>query len=146
MVAHLGAHAMRYSDLRRAIPQLSDKVLAAALRELENLGIVARATSETESGPVAVDRLTTKGHAMAPVLRLACAWARTHAAEYGVDFLHGPPCGPKALETEFAAIVAVAMPALDVTKRQIQAAQLPSKRLNLRANACRKPAGSRCTS
>ncbi len=110
MVAHLGAHPMRYSELRRAIPQLSDKVLAATLRELEDLGIVARATSETESGPVAVYCLRTKGHAMAPMVRLACAWARTHAAECGVDFLHGPPCGPKALEAEFAAIVAEAMP------------------------------------
>lgn len=90
MVAHLGAQAMRYSELRRAIPELSDKVLAATLRELEDLGIVARATSETESGSVAVYRLTSKGHAMAPVLRLAGAWARTHAAEYGVALTDSP--------------------------------------------------------
>ena len=106
VVAHLGARAMRYSDLRRAIPQLSDKVLASTLRELESLGITARATSDAESRPVYC--LTAKGHALAPMLRLACAWARTQAAEYGIDFLHGPPCGPKALETEFATIVAEA--------------------------------------
>jgi DNA-binding HxlR family transcriptional regulator len=108
MVAHLGGRAMRYSELRRAIPQLSDKVLAATLRELEGLGIIGKAASDTESGPVAVYCLTAKGHALAPMLRLACAWARTHATEYGVDFLHGPPCGPRALEVEFAAIVAEA--------------------------------------
>jgi DNA-binding HxlR family transcriptional regulator len=103
-VAHLGAHPMRYSELRRAIPQLSDKVLGETLRELEELGILFRATSKTDARPIGVYCLTQRGQALAPMLRLACAWARTHAAEYGVDFLDGPPCGPKALETEFAAM------------------------------------------
>lgn len=102
-VAHLSAQPMRYSDLRRAIPQLSDKVLAATLRGLEELGIVTRSTSESSGSKVY--RLTAKGRAMAPTLRLACAWARTHATEYGVDFLHGPPCAPDALEVEFRAVV-----------------------------------------
>ena len=108
VVAHLSARAMRYSELSRAIPQLSGKVLAATLRELESLGITARATSNGERHPVAVYCLTAKGQAMTPMLRLACAWARTHAAEYGIDFLHGPPCGTRVLEREFAAIVAEA--------------------------------------
>lgn len=102
-VAHLSARPMRYSDLRRAIPQLSDKVLAATLRGLEELGIVTRSTSESSGSKVY--RLTAKGRAMAPMLRLACAWARTHATEYGVDFLHGPPCAPDALDVEFRAVM-----------------------------------------
>lgn len=107
-VAHLSARPMRYSDLRRAIPQLSDKVLAATLRELEELGILSRSTADRESAGSKVYRLTAKGQAMAPMLRLACAWARTHASEYGVDFLHGPPCAPNALEVEFRAVVSEA--------------------------------------
>jgi DNA-binding HxlR family transcriptional regulator len=108
IIAHLGGGPMRYSELRRVIPQLSDKVLATTLRQLESLRIIERAASRTESGPIPLYCLTAKGQALSPMLRLACAWARTHATEYGVDFLHGPPCGPGALKAEFAAIVAEA--------------------------------------
>ena len=106
VVAHLSSRAMRYSDLRRAIPQLSDKVLAATLKELEHLGIGIKAASDGASSDVRVYRLTAKGQALAPMLRLACAWARVHAADYGVDFLHGPPCAPNALKAELKNIVA----------------------------------------
>ena len=106
VVAHLSSRPMRYSDLRRAIPQISDKVLVATLKELEHLGIGIKAASENASSDIRIYRLTARGQALAPMLRLACAWARVHAADYGVDFLHGPPCAPNALKVELKSIVA----------------------------------------
>jgi DNA-binding HxlR family transcriptional regulator len=106
--AHLGARAMRYSELRRAIPQLSDKVLGETLRELEGFGVVAAATPHARSS-IKHYSLTPRGRAMAPMLRLACAWARAHAGEYGVDFLHAPPCAPDALQVELHSMLAEAI-------------------------------------
>ena len=108
MVAHLTARPMRYSELRRAIPQLSEKVLAETLRELESLGVVDKGVFACGAKAATLYSLTAKGQAMGPMLRLACAWARAHASEYGVDFLHGPPCAPNALQTEFDKLIAEA--------------------------------------
>jgi DNA-binding HxlR family transcriptional regulator len=100
VVGHLSVRAMRYSELRRAIPQLSDKVLSETLRELEGLRVVARATAHGEASGFTVYCLTARGQAMIPLLRLASAWARTHGSEYAVEFLHGPPCAPNTLQAE----------------------------------------------
>jgi DNA-binding HxlR family transcriptional regulator len=93
VVAQLESRAMRYPELRRAMPELSDKVLAATLRELESLGIIVRTSLNwpLEPVPIGLYRLSAKGQALRPMLTLAAAWARTHSAEYGIQFLNGLP-------------------------------------------------------
>ena len=64
----------RYSDLKAAIPEISDRMLSERLRELESEGIVRRiVTPET---PVRVEyELTEKGRELREPLRAIGAWA-----------------------------------------------------------------------
>jgi DNA-binding HxlR family transcriptional regulator len=66
--------ATRFGELRDAIPDLSERMLCARLRELELEGIVARQVHvET---PVRVEyRLTDKGRALQGVVAAIGAWA-----------------------------------------------------------------------
>lgn len=93
VIAYLGRGPMRFSELRRAIPQQSDKVLAATLRDLENLGLVNKTIAREATTPV-VYRLTPKGHELRPTLKLACNWALAHASEYKVRFRWVRLAGP----------------------------------------------------
>jgi DNA-binding HxlR family transcriptional regulator len=69
----LGGRA-RYHELRDAIPDISDRMLAERLRELEREGVIDRVViPET---PVRVEyELTEKGRALEPVVRAISAWA-----------------------------------------------------------------------
>ena len=64
----------RFSELRDAIPGLSDRLLSERLRELEAAGIVGR---EVGHGvPVTVTySLTPKGEALAPAIEALLEWA-----------------------------------------------------------------------
>ncbi len=64
----------RFSDLTRAIPALSDRMLSERLKELEGSGIVARTVIPTTPVQVAY-RLTPKGAALVPALVSISAWA-----------------------------------------------------------------------
>ena len=70
----LWRQGMRFSELRRALPSISQKVLTTTLRGLERDGYVTRRV--TPSIPPRVDyELTALGHdALEPVLALA-SWA-----------------------------------------------------------------------
>jgi DNA-binding HxlR family transcriptional regulator len=65
-----------FSELRAAIPGLSDRMLAERLRELEREGIVERVViPET---PVRIEyHLTEKGRALAPVMNAVVEWLQT---------------------------------------------------------------------
>lgn len=77
LLARLKAGPMRYGELRRAVPRLSDKVLSARLRELEALGMIAR---EPVDGHERY-HLTARGESLRPVLGALYEWGRTYAAE-----------------------------------------------------------------
>lgn len=65
---------MRYGELGRTIPGLSDRLLSQRLRELEAEGLVER---EVEAGtPVrVVYSLTERGRGLAPAIRELHSWA-----------------------------------------------------------------------
>ncbi len=70
---------MRYSDLKGAIPDISDRMLSERLKELEAEGIVARIV--TPDIPVRVEyELTAKGRALEEPLRAVGDWASTWIA------------------------------------------------------------------
>lgn len=63
-----------YGDLRRTVPDLSDRVLSQRMKELEAEGLVTRRVEA--DGPVRVSySLTAKGEALRPVLEGIAAWA-----------------------------------------------------------------------
>jgi DNA-binding HxlR family transcriptional regulator len=63
----------RYTDLRNGLPGIATNLLADRLRDLEQAGIVSR---EEAPPPVATTlfRLTSRGEALAPVLRELLRW------------------------------------------------------------------------
>src|ERR1700753_3276235 len=69
-----GGGVLRFSELERAIPGVSQKVLADQLRALETDGIVER-TVYPQVPPKVEYRLTAWGEAMCPALDLLLEWA-----------------------------------------------------------------------
>jgi DNA-binding HxlR family transcriptional regulator len=70
----------RLSELRRLMPQISQKVLIQQLREMEAHGIVAREIFRQV--PPRVDYSATPlGLSLEPVLSALCEWGRRHATE-----------------------------------------------------------------
>jgi DNA-binding HxlR family transcriptional regulator len=63
---------LRFSEVGQAVPELSDRLLAARMRELEARGIVVRATA----GGRARYALTDMGRELGPALDHLAMWAR----------------------------------------------------------------------
>jgi DNA-binding HxlR family transcriptional regulator len=76
-------HAMktgitRFSDIRDAVPGLSDHVLSQRLKELETAGIIERSVAPTT--PVCISyRLTERGDGLAAVMDELASWAERWA-------------------------------------------------------------------
>jgi DNA-binding HxlR family transcriptional regulator len=75
IISALTEGPMRFGDLARAVPGLSDRLLSQRLRELEAEGLVER---EVESGtPVRVTySLTRKGSELGPAIGELKQWAK----------------------------------------------------------------------
>ncbi|MDA9476368.1 transcriptional regulator [Bradyrhizobium sp. CCBAU 65884] len=75
----------RYGELRRAIRDVSDKVLIQQLKELEADGLVKR-TDYREVPPRVDYSLTPLGHSLAQALVPLCTWGTEHMAEVSQVF------------------------------------------------------------
>ena len=75
IVCALTERPMRFGELRRVVPGLSDRLLSQRLRELEEEGLVQR---DVEAGtPVRVTySLTETGEALGPAITELKAWAK----------------------------------------------------------------------
>jgi DNA-binding HxlR family transcriptional regulator len=74
---HLRDRAMRFSELRRVVPQATQKMLTQQLRDLERDGIIHRKVYAVI--PPKVDySLTDYGQTLKPLLALMCAWGSMH--------------------------------------------------------------------
>ena len=71
--------AKRLSELSRARPEISQKVLIQQLRELEEHGLVHREVFR-EVPPRVEYSATPVGRSLEPVLFALCTWGREHAA------------------------------------------------------------------
>src|SRR5258707_5520845 len=69
-----GGKVLRFSDLERAIPAISQKMLAQQLRQLEADGIVLRRV-HSQVPPKVEYRLTTWGQSLCPALDALLKWA-----------------------------------------------------------------------
>lgn len=69
-----GGKVLRFSDLERAIPEISQKMLAQQLRQLESAGIVQR-TVHNQVPPKVEYSLTDWGQALCPALDALLKWA-----------------------------------------------------------------------
>ena len=71
---------IRYGELRRAVRDVSDKVLIQQLKELEADGVVKR-TDYKEVPPRVDYALTSLGRSLAEALEPLCAWGSANMAE-----------------------------------------------------------------
>ena len=64
---------LRYSEVRRACPPISDRILSKELKELESWGLISR--REYSTIPPKTDySLTALGHTLRPVLEVMAEW------------------------------------------------------------------------
>jgi DNA-binding HxlR family transcriptional regulator len=68
----------RFSDLKRTIPDVTQKMLTDRLRELEKDGIVHREVY-LQVPPKVEYSLTAYGKTLKPVLKAMCAWGTKHS-------------------------------------------------------------------
>ena len=68
----------RFSALRRAIPDVTQKMLTQRLRELERDGLVRRIVHDTQPPQVEYE-VTDLGRSLHPFYRDLCAWGQQHA-------------------------------------------------------------------
>ncbi len=67
----------RYGDLRRGIPEISDKVLTQHLRELEREGLLEREVMPTRPPQVSY-RFSAHGRSLIPLIQALCGWGQQH--------------------------------------------------------------------
>jgi DNA-binding HxlR family transcriptional regulator len=70
---------MRFTELNRAIPNITQKELTKQLRELESVGLVGRRVYAVVP-PKVEYWLTDCGYSLQPVLDTLASWAATHGA------------------------------------------------------------------
>lgn len=70
---------MRYSDLKRLVPGISQRMLTLTLKKLERDGLVSR-TSYPEIPPRVEYALTELGHTLIPPVLAFAGWASNNAA------------------------------------------------------------------
>jgi DNA-binding HxlR family transcriptional regulator len=86
----------RFAELRRQIPEITEKMLTQQLRELEADGIVDRKVYPTVPPRVEYS-LTAYGRSLKRALRAICDWGRTHMERIGaVATLSGKAAAPQA--------------------------------------------------
>ena len=75
---HLSGGTKRFSELKRAIPGVTQRMLSQQLRELEADGVVLRKVY-AQVPPKTEYSLTEFGRTLGPILRLMCKWGTEHA-------------------------------------------------------------------
>jgi DNA-binding HxlR family transcriptional regulator len=90
ILCYLKIAPLRYADLRKLIPSLSDKVLSQRLRELVEAGLVERnRSSKSEGGDRSeVYALSARGHSLNRILTELYAWGDENATAFGVKVGH----------------------------------------------------------
>ena len=82
ILARLKERPLRYGELRRLIPELSDKMLSQRMRELEAAGFVQRRETEGASRY----ELTVNGCSLQPALEALYIWGEEAARNNGARF------------------------------------------------------------
>lgn len=79
---HLMERTMRFNEIRRQIPNVTQRMLTNQLRELEEDGLIIRVVY-AQVPPKVEYSLSDLGRSMAPVLMALKAWGDAHIGLYG---------------------------------------------------------------
>jgi len=75
---HIGHHeVLRYADIRRCIPAITERMLSKQLRELESENIISRKVYPVVP-PKVEYRLTDKGKSLIPILNQLKNWGEDY--------------------------------------------------------------------
>lgn len=74
IIWHLGRKTMRFSELKKTLPNITQKMLTQQLRALEEDQLVNRFVY-TQVPPKVEYSLTERGKTLLPVLSTLCEWA-----------------------------------------------------------------------
>lgn len=85
---HIAGQRRRYGELRRLIPQITEKMLIQQLRELEQDDMIVR-TAYPTIPPKVEYTLSEHAKTICPLLQSLCEWGKSHR-EY-LNHLHKQP-------------------------------------------------------
>jgi DNA-binding HxlR family transcriptional regulator len=81
---HLRGETRRFGELKRLIPNITEKMLTEKLRELEVDGLVNREVYR-EVPPKVEYSLTRYGRSLDDLLERLCAWGKSHARRNNIE-------------------------------------------------------------
>jgi DNA-binding HxlR family transcriptional regulator len=81
---HLKDEVKRFGELKRLMPEITEKMLIQQLRELEKDEIVNR-TVYPNVPPKVEYSFTDYGRSLEPVLRVLCDWGEAHLQQVKLD-------------------------------------------------------------
>jgi DNA-binding HxlR family transcriptional regulator len=84
ILCYLNQRPCRYSELRKLLPTLSDKVLTERLRDLQTPGLVAHRKSGRRNA-LGTYALAARGRSLSGVLHALYQWGHDNAAEFRVE-------------------------------------------------------------
>lgn len=73
IIYHLMEGKVRYGELKRLLPDVSQKILTQHLRDLERAGVIERNALPGVT-PHVEYKLTLQGRALRPVMKELCKW------------------------------------------------------------------------
>jgi DNA-binding HxlR family transcriptional regulator len=82
ILCYLKQRPCRYSELRRLMPKVSDKVLTERLRDLTGSGLITRRGGASDK---AVYVLTPRGRSLGALLTALYGWGIAQAPTFGVE-------------------------------------------------------------
>jgi DNA-binding HxlR family transcriptional regulator len=82
ILCYFKVRPLRYADLRKLMPKLSDKVLSQRLRELVDAGLVSR--KKADDGKAELYALAARAQSLSCILKELYRWGNSNAAEFGI--------------------------------------------------------------
>lgn len=79
---NLKDQTLRFSELKRALPEVTQRMLTQQLRELEEDGMVTRKVY-AQVPPKVEYSLTEHGQSVIPILELMCQWGKNYQGAKG---------------------------------------------------------------
>src|SRR5215467_3512124 len=79
VLEQLFQESKRFSELKRALPGITHRMLSHQLRELQTAGIVERVVFP-DTPPRVVYSATSLGKTLRPLLEAMCHWGKSHSA------------------------------------------------------------------
>ncbi|MBI3225530.1 MAG: helix-turn-helix transcriptional regulator [Mycolicibacterium cosmeticum] len=89
---------MRTAELRRSIPDITERMLIRHLRDMVDAGILDRHDAQTVP-PCVHYSISEYGRTLGPVLQLLCDWGRTHMVRASAAAPTSPASPPSAAGT-----------------------------------------------